>query len=121
MLKLIGKIQKNIEKVISKGCYVTQGFIGCTSENFTTTLGREGSDFSASIIAFLLDANNLVIWKDVLGMMNADPRYFSCSKLVKSISYDEAIELAYFEPRLYIQRLFNHLKRKHSIANSIIS
>ena len=56
---------------------VTQGFIGCTSENFTTTLGREGSDFTASILAFALNANEVVIWKDVPGMMNADPRYYS--------------------------------------------
>ena len=105
--------KKNIEKVISKGCYVTQGFIGCTSENFTTTLGREGSDFSASIIAFLLDANNLVIWKDVLGMMNADPRYFSCSKLVKSISYDEAIELAYFGAKVIHPKTIQPLKKKN--------
>ena len=105
--------KKNIGKVISKGCYVTQGFIGCTSENFTTTLGREGSDFSASIIAFLLDANNLVIWKDVLGMMNADPRYFSCSKLVKSISYDEAIELAYFGAKVIHPKTIQPLKKKN--------
>ena len=105
--------KKNIEKVISKGFYVTQGFIGCTSENFTTTLGREGSDFSASIIAFLLDANNLVIWKDVLGMMNADPRYFSCSKLVKSISYDEAIELAYFGAKVIHPKTIQPLKKKN--------
>ena len=104
---------KKYRKVISKGFYVTQGFIGCTSENFTTTLGREGSDFSASIIAFLLDANNLVIWKDVLGMMNADPRYFSCSKLVKSISYDEAIELAYFGAKVIHPKTIQPLKKKN--------
>ena len=90
-----------------------RGFIGCTSEKFTTTLGREGSDFSASIIAFLLDANNLVIWKDVLGMMNADPRYFSCSKLVKSISYDEAIELAYFGAKVIHPKTIQPLKKKN--------
>ena len=105
--------KKSIELVISKGCYITQGFIGCTSENFTTTLGREGSDFSASIIAFLLDANNLIIWKDVLGMMNSDPRYFSSSKLVKSISYDEAIELAYFGAKVIHPKTIQPLKKKN--------
>ena len=54
----------------------TQGFIGCTSENFTTTLGREGSDFTAAILAFSLDAEQVIIWKDVDGVLNADPRFF---------------------------------------------
>ena len=62
---------------------VTQGFIGCTSENFTSTLGREGSDFSAAILAFALNAHEVVIWKDVPGMMNADPKYYSDATLLR--------------------------------------
>ena len=67
----------NIAKYISNSkVFLTQGFIGCTTENFTTTLGREGSDFTAAILGFATDAEEVTIWKDVDGMLNADPRYF---------------------------------------------
>jgi len=59
---------------------ITQGFIGGTSENFTTTLGREGSDYTASILAYCLNAQNVTIWKDVPGVLNADPKWFSHTK-----------------------------------------
>lgn len=75
---------------------VTQGFIGVTSENFTTTLGREGSDFTGGILSWLLSAESLTIWKDVPGMLNADPKWFDDTRLLANISYREAIELAYF-------------------------
>ena len=91
---------------------VTQGFIGCTSENFTTTLGREGSDFTASILAFALNANEVVIWKDVPGMMNADPRYYSDATLLDKISFDEAIELAYFGAKVIHPKTIQPLKQK---------
>jgi len=92
-----------MQKVIGKyfeeqpnGIVVTQGFIGGTSENFTSTLGREGSDFSAAIIAASLAAKEVVIWKDVEGMLNADPKFFDKTVKLNNISYHEAIELAYF-------------------------
>ena len=91
---------------------VTQGFIGCTSENFTTTLGREGSDFTASILAFALNAKEVVIWKDVPGMMNADPRYYSDATLLDKISFDEAIELAYFGAKVIHPKTIQPLKQK---------
>ena len=75
---------------------VTQGFIAASRLGNTTTLGREGSDFSASIIAFLLKANKLVIWKDVPGMLNADPKWFSNTIQIPHISYSESIELSYY-------------------------
>lgn len=75
---------------------VTQGFIGGTSQGFTTTLGREGSDYTAAIIAYALEAEEVVIWKDVPGLLNADPKLFSDTVLIPSISYQEAIELAYY-------------------------
>lgn len=75
---------------------VTQGFIGVTSENFTTTLGREGSDFTGSILSWLLKAQSLTIWKDVPGVLNADPKFFDDTQLLRNISYREAIELAYY-------------------------
>ena len=91
---------------------VTQGFIGCTSENFTSTLGREGSDFSAAILAFSLNADEVVIWKDVPGMMNADPKYYSDATLLDKISFDEAIELAYFGAKVIHPKTIQPLKQK---------
>lgn len=75
---------------------VTQGFIGGTKGNFMTTLGREGSDYSAAIFANLLNAESLTIWKDVDGVLNADPKFFNNTIKLDNISYKEAIELAYF-------------------------
>jgi aspartate kinase len=75
---------------------LTQGFIGHTSEGFTTTLGREGSDYTAGILAYCGHAESVTIWKDVPGMLNADPKYFSNTKKLESISFKEAIELSYY-------------------------
>jgi aspartate kinase len=91
---------------------ITQGFLGCTSENFTTTLGREGSDFSAAILAFSLQAKEVVIWKDVPGMMNADPKHFEHSQLLEKISYDDAIELAFFGAKVIHPKTIQPLKKK---------
>lgn len=75
---------------------VTQGFIGGTSENFTTTLGREGSDFTAAILAYCLAADDVTIWKDVPGVLNADPKFYDDTVLIPEMSYFDAMELAYF-------------------------
>ena len=75
---------------------VTQGFIGGTSENFTTTLGREGSDFTAAILAFCTGAKDVTIWKDVPGVLNADPKYYADTILIPEMSFFDAMELAYF-------------------------
>jgi aspartate kinase len=75
---------------------VTQGFIGHTSEGFTTTLGREGSDYTAGILAYCTDAKSVTIWKDVPGMLNADPKWFDDTIKLEQISFKEAIELAYY-------------------------
>lgn len=75
---------------------ITQGFLGSDANNFTTTLGREGSDYSAAIFAYCLNAHSVTIWKDVPGILNADPRYFENAKLLNTISYTEAIELAFY-------------------------
>jgi aspartate kinase len=92
---------------------VTQGFIGATAEGFTTTLGREGSDFSAAIFAYLLDADSVTIWKDVPGMFNADPKRFPDTKLLSHISYREAIELSYFGASVIHPRTLQPLQQKH--------
>ena len=78
------------------GIWITQGFIGSTSENFTSTLGREGSDFTAAIFASALNAEQVTIWKDVEGMLNADPKYYSNTVKLNNISYKESVELAYY-------------------------
>ncbi len=105
------------------GIYITQGFIGCTSENFTTTLGREGSDFSSAIIAYALDSDEVIIWKDVPGFLNADPTYFESTELLKEIPYSEAIELAYFGAKVIHPRTIQPLqiKRIPLIVKSFIN
>lgn len=75
---------------------VTQGFIGSTPEGFTTTLGREGSDYTAAIFAYCGDAESVTIWKDVPGMLNADPKWFDNTIKLDKISFKEAIELSYY-------------------------
>ncbi|MEE2700192.1 MAG: aspartate kinase [Bacteroidota bacterium] len=91
---------------------ITQGFIGCTSENFTTTLGREGSDFTAAIFAFALDAKQVIIWKDVDGVMNADPRFFEYNEQLMRIPFEEAIELAYYGAKVMHPKTIQPLQKK---------
>jgi len=91
---------------------ITQGFIGCTSENFTTTLGREGSDFTAAILAFSLDAEQVIIWKDVDGVLNADPRFFEETEQLMSIPFEEAIELAYYGAKVMHPKTIQPLQKK---------
>jgi len=90
------EIQNNLAPVLEHQIGVTQGFIGGTSENFTTTLGREGSDYSAAIFASCLNAQSLTIWKDVPGVLNADPKWFDETERIPQLSYHDAIELAYY-------------------------
>ncbi|MBN8702708.1 MAG: aspartate kinase [Bacteroidetes bacterium] len=80
----------------SSNLVVTQGFIGVNAENYTTTLGREGSDYTASILAYCLNAECVIIWKDVPGVLNADPKFHENAILLKHISYQDAVELAYY-------------------------
>jgi len=91
---------------------ITQGFLGATAEGATTTLGREGSDYTASIFAFTLHAEEMVIWKDVPGLLNADPKYFSVTEKLASISYREAIELAYYGATVIHPKTIKPLQNK---------
>ncbi len=91
---------------------VTQGFIGGTSENFTTTLGREGSDYSAAILAFTTNAESVTIWKDVPGVLNADPKWFDETKKLEQISYQDAIELAYYGATVIHPKTIKPLQNK---------
>ncbi|MDA0178178.1 aspartate kinase [Mesoflavibacter profundi] len=89
--------QQQISQLVNtKQLNITQGFLGSDKNNFTTTLGREGSDYTAAIFAYCLNAQSVTIWKDVPGVLNADPRYFNNAQLLKTISYHEAIELAFY-------------------------
>lgn len=92
---------------------VTQGFIGGTSENFTTTLGREGSDYTASILAYCLNANNVTIWKDVPGVLNADPKWFGKTKKIDELSYHDAIELTYYGATVIHPKTIKPLQNKN--------
>lgn len=128
--------QKNIAKNVKRKILnITQGFLGSDENNFTTTLGREGSDYTAAIFAYCLNAESVTIWKDVPGVMNADPRYFENASLLNQISYREAIELAFYgatvihpktlqplqkkEIPLYVKSFINPLLKGTSVAKGV--
>ena len=106
--------QEAIHKEVSiKGITITQGFLGAEKRhNFTTTLGREGSDYTAAIFAYCLNSESVTIWKDVPGVLNADPRYFSNTQLLHQISYREAIELAFYGASVIHPKTLQPLQRK---------
>lgn len=92
---------------------LTQGFIGATDENESTTLGREGSDYSAAIFANLLNAGSQTIWKDVEGVMNADPKQFPDAQFLSALSYDEVIEMAYYGAQVIHPKTIKPLQNKN--------
>ncbi len=91
---------------------ITQGFIGATDDNESTTLGREGSDYTAAIFANLLNAESLSIWKDVEGVMNADPKSFPNAQLIPELNYDEIIEMAYYGAQVIHPKTIKPLQNK---------
>lgn len=106
--------QKIVPPMLAGGGFVlTQGFIGSTSENFTTTLGREGSDYSGSIFSFCLDAESMSIWKDVAGVLNADPRLFENTIKLDRLSYREAIEMTYYGASVIHPKTIKPLQNKN--------
>jgi aspartate kinase len=105
--------EQNIrDKIIPQKLYITQGFLASDNEMKTTTLGREGSDYSAGIFAYCLGAESLTIWKDVEGVLNADPRYFEETQLLQQISYTEAIELAFYGASVIHPKTLQPLQKK---------
>jgi aspartate kinase len=104
-----GKIALNFNTSILN---ITQGFLGSDANNFTTTLGREGSDYTAAIFAYCLNANSVTIWKDVPGVLNADPRYFENAQLLHQVSYREAIELAFYGASVIHPKTLQPLQQK---------
>lgn len=91
---------------------ITQGFIGATDENESTTLGREGSDYTAAIFANMLNADSQTIWKDVEGVMNADPKSFPDAQLISELNYDEVIEMAYYGAQVIHPKTIKPLQNK---------
>ena len=105
-------IQKDLVPLMAENIIVTQGFIGGTSENYTTTLGREGSDYSAAIFASCLNADALTIWKDVPGVLNADPKWFDETEKIPQLSYHDAIELTYYGATVIHPKTIKPLQNK---------
>jgi aspartate kinase len=91
---------------------ITQGFIGATADNESTTLGREGSDYTAAIFANMLDAESQTIWKDVEGVMNADPKLFPAAQLISELNYKEVIEMAYYGAQVIHPKTIKPLQNK---------
>jgi aspartate kinase len=96
-----------------QGIVVTQGFIGGTSENFTTTLGREGSDYTAALLAYFTNAGNVTIWKDVPGVLNADPKFFKNASKIPELNYQDAIELTYYGATVIHPKTIKPLQNKN--------
>ncbi|MGV3762173.1 aspartate kinase [Parapedobacter sp.] len=107
------RIQERLPELLESQLLITQGFIGSTSENFTTTLGREGSDYSAAIFAACLQAESLTIWKDVPGVLNADPKWFDQTELIPELSYLDAIELTYYGATVIHPKTIKPLQNKN--------
>ncbi|OCA80509.1 aspartate kinase [Chryseobacterium contaminans] len=107
------KTEEFISHLNPEICYVTQGFIGSDDNNFTVTLGREGSDYSAAIFAYCLNAEAMTIWKDVPGVMTGDPRKFKDVSLLSNISYEEAIEMAYYGASVIHPKTLQPLQQKN--------
>lgn len=108
---------KLLSKAIREGnpetVFITQGFIGATADGQTTTLGREGSDYSAAVAANILNAESLTIWKDVDGILNADPKFFTGTRLIPEMNYLDAIELAYSGAQVIHPKTIKPLQNKN--------
>ena len=108
--------RKEVQQTFSSediSIYLTQGFIGRSKNGFVTTLGREGSDYTAAVLSNLLDAEKLIVWKDVEGILNADPQYFNETKKLDELSYQEAVELAYFGAKVIHPKTLKPLHNKN--------
>lgn len=107
-------VKEKVEPLFEKSTIViTQGFIGSTDENESTTLGREGSDYSAALFSNLLKAESLTIWKDVKGIMNGDPKEFPDSIYIKELGFNEVIEMAYYGAQVIHPKTIKPLQNKN--------
>ncbi len=106
-------VQENLIPLLEKKQWpLTQGFIGATSDNYSTTLGREGSDYTAAILGHCLNARKVIIWKDVPGVLTADPRVFKNPQLLQQLSYREAIEMTYYGAQVLHPKTIKPLQNK---------
>jgi aspartate kinase len=105
--------KSNISKLNTKKLNITQGFISASTNGSNTTLGREGSDYTAAIFAYCLGAKSVSIWKDVDGVLNADPRHFENTQLLQQISYSEAIEMAFYGASVIHPKTLKPLENKN--------
>ena len=103
---------KEIFDLRSKSIFVTQGFIAADMNNLSTTLGREGSDYSGALLAYFLDTESYTVWKDVPGVLNADPKWFDDTELIEQMNYTDAIELAFYGAGVIHPKTIQPLKRK---------
>lgn len=109
----IGRLKESLLPLFDEtNIVITQGFIGSTDENESTTLGREGSDYTAAVFANMLDAKNQTIWKDVEGVMNADPKAFPDAQYIGELNYDEVIEMAYYGAQVIHPKTIKPLHNK---------
>jgi aspartate kinase len=108
------QVEENIKPLFKNtDIIITQGFIGATDENESTTLGREGSDYSAAIFTNMLDGESQTIWKDVEGVMNADPKQFHDATFISELSYNEVIEMAYYGAQVIHPKTIKPLQNKN--------
>ncbi len=108
-----GKLAKQTFTFTDTGLYITQGFIASDGDNNTTTLGLEGSDFSASVLSYVLDVSKMVVWKDVKGIYSSDPNQFDNVTKLNELSYKEAVELAYFGAKVIHPKTIKPLENKN--------
>jgi aspartate kinase len=108
------RTEENIKSLLTNTSFIlTQGFIGATDENESTTLGREGSDYTAAVFANLLNAESLTIWKDVEGVMNADPKAYKKAEWIPELNYKEVIEMAYYGAQVIHPKTIKPLENKN--------
>jgi len=106
-------IREKVQPLLTTQLVITQGFLGGTTQNRTTTLGREGSDFTGAIFAYCLQAESLTIWKDVAGFLNADPKYFDNTTKYPQISYHDTVEMAYYGATVIHPKTIKPLATRH--------
>lgn len=109
----LNKVQAEVSPLVNNtNIVITQGFIGATDENESTTLGREGSDYTSAVFANMLNAESLTIWKDVEGVMNADPKQFPEATFISELNYDDVIEMAYYGAQIIHPKTIKPLQNK---------
>jgi len=105
-------VQKSLEPILKSGIVVTQGFIGGAKNGMLTTLGREGSDYTSAILGYCLNAESVTIWKDVPGVLNADPKWLQGTVLLPNLSYQDAAELTYYGATVIHPKTISPLAQK---------